>query len=190
MNQHQNIPVLPQTQPARYQISFVADTTVNKEEEEDPSDGESDYVHYEDALLSDLSIGKSSTYISPLTTDIDGAYNHSNLITPMRLLGGTIRSQPSRNQSSTQLSIACSAFLGYSYLDSLEAALMNGSKGNDTKMAETKDLERSEESHENNGAAKPDKDDHDGQDYKKQRFAEPYSMSCPSHHFVHGWILA
>ncbi len=112
MNQDQSIPVLPQTQTTRYQISFVADTTVNKEEEEDPSDGESDYVHDEDALLSDLSIGKSSTSISPLTTNTDGPCNHSNLITPLRLLGGTIRSQPSRNQSSTQLPIACSAFLG------------------------------------------------------------------------------
>jgi hypothetical protein len=44
-------------------------------------------------------------------------------------------------------------------------------------MAETKDLEWSEESHENASAAKPDKDDQDRQDYKKQRFAEPYSMS-------------
>ena len=44
MNQHQNIHVLPQTQTARSQISVVADTAFNKEEEEDPSDGESDYV--------------------------------------------------------------------------------------------------------------------------------------------------
>jgi hypothetical protein len=54
---------------------------------------------------------------------------------------------------------------------------MNESEGNDKKMAETKDLEQSEESHKNAGGAKPDKDDLDGQDYKKQRFAEPYSMS-------------
>jgi len=50
-------------------------------------------------------------------------------------------------------------------------------EGNDTKMAETKNLEQWEESHENAGGAKPDKDNQDGQDYKKQRSAEPYSMS-------------
>jgi len=47
-------------------------------------------------------------------------------------------------------------------------------EGNDTKMAETKNLEQWEESHENAGGAKPDEDNQDGQDYKKQRSAEPY----------------
>ena len=47
-------------------------------------------------------------------------------------------------------------------------------------MAETKDLERlgtctMKESQENAGGAKPDKDDQDGQDNKKQRFAETSS---------------
>ena len=50
----------------------------------------------------------------------------------------------------------------------------------DKEMAETKDLERSdtcamEESQENAGGAKPDKDDQDGQDNKKQLFAETSS---------------
>ena len=42
---------------------MCADTTVHKEEEEeeDPSDGESDYVHAEDALLSD--------YAPPITVN-------------------------------------------------------------------------------------------------------------------------
>jgi hypothetical protein len=50
-------------------------------------------------------------------------------------------------------------------------------EGKDTKMAETKKSEQWEESHENAGGAKPDEDDQDGQDYKKQRSAESYSMS-------------
>ena len=40
---------------------MCADTTVQEEEEEDPSDGKSDYAFDEDALLSDLSSGKSYT---------------------------------------------------------------------------------------------------------------------------------
>ena len=41
-------------------------------------------------------------------------------------------------------------------------------------MAETKNLEQWEESHENAGGTKPEEDDLDRQDYKKQRSAEPY----------------
>ena len=52
-----------------------ADTTVHKEEEGDPSDGESDY----DALLSDLSSGNSYTNsFSPTTNTTGGAYNQYN----------------------------------------------------------------------------------------------------------------
>jgi hypothetical protein len=51
------------------------------------------------------------------------------------------------------------------------------SEGENNEMAETVDLDCPEESHENAGGAKPDEDDQDGQDYKKQRSAEPYSMS-------------
>jgi len=58
---------------------MCADTTVHKEEEEDPSDSESDYVHDEDALLSDLSIGKSYTSsFSPTTDTTGGAYYQYN----------------------------------------------------------------------------------------------------------------
>ena len=55
---------------------MCADTTVHKEEEEDPSDGELDYIHDEDALLSDLSIGNSYTSsFSPTTHTTGGAYS-------------------------------------------------------------------------------------------------------------------
>jgi len=45
---------------------MCADTTIQEEEEEeDPSDGKSDYAFDEDALLSDLSSGKSYTSSFP-----------------------------------------------------------------------------------------------------------------------------
>ena len=198
---------------------MCADTTVHKEEEGDPSDGESDY----DALLSDLSSGNSYTNsFSPTTDTTGGAYNLYNqeellsyfkitynkeysppslspintntdsvtpsnqfkLITPMqkhtrsKLAAGTFnntiidRSKSAAGNSSTLLSLASSAF-NHTIID----MMVREGEGNDTKMAETKNLEQWEESHENAGGAKPDKDDQDGQDYNKQRSAEPYSMS-------------
>jgi hypothetical protein len=116
-----------------------------------------DYVHDEDALRSDSSInyneGKSSSSFSPITTDTEqGACNNSNLIAPMQALRNTIKSHTSGDQLSTQLSIASSLFSGYPYLE----AAMKESEGEDKEIAEIK---RSEESHENAGAAKPDKNE-------------------------------
>jgi hypothetical protein len=188
---------------------MCADTTEHKEEEEeDLSDGESDYVHAEDALLSDLSIGNSYTSsFSPTTHTTGGAYiqynelallsdfnitynkgdnspslspintntdsitpsNQFKRITPMKK---HTRSKLDAGNSSPQLSFTSSAF-NHTIIDMMESER----EGNDTIMAETKNLEQSEESHENAGGAKPDEDDQDGQDYNKQRSAEPYSMS-------------
>ena len=78
------------------------------------------------------------------------------------------RSKSAAGNSSPLLSLTSSA---------VKDMMETEGEGNDTKMAETKNLEQSEESHENAGGAKPDEDDQDGQDYKKQRSAEPYSMS-------------
>jgi len=44
---------------------MCADTTVQEEVEEDPSDGKSDYASDEYALLSDLSLGNSFTSSFP-----------------------------------------------------------------------------------------------------------------------------
>ena len=199
---------------------MCADTTVQEEEEEDPSDGKSDYASDEYALLSDLSSRKSYTSsFSPTTNTTGGAYNQYNqeellsdfnitynsppslspintntdsilpsnqfkLITPMqkhtrsKLAAGTFnntiidRSKLAAGNSSTLLSLASSAF-NHTIID----MMVREGEGNDTKMAETKNLEQWEESHENAGGAKPDEDDQDGQDYNKQRSAEPHSMS-------------
>jgi hypothetical protein len=80
------------------------------------------------------------------------------------------RSKSATGNSPTLLSLT-SAF-NHTIIDMMERK----GEGNDTKMAETKNLEQWEESHENAGGAKPDEDDQDGQDSKKQRSAEPYSM--------------
>jgi hypothetical protein len=194
---------------------MCADTTV--QEEEDPSDGKSDYAFDKCALPSDLSTGIDlSTVI-----DTTGAYNQYNqeelallsgfnitynkedsppssssitdsvepsnqykLITPMQkhtrsksaagnsspllfladpLFNHTIidRSKLAAGDSTSQLSLTSSAII-HSIID--------------TKMAETKKSEQWEESHENAGGSKPDEDDQYGQDSKKQRSAEPYSM--------------
>jgi hypothetical protein len=178
MDQHQNIPVLPQTQTTNYQISCVADTLTNKKEEEDPDD---DY----NPLLSDLSMTfkerkSSSSSFSPITTDAEDTYDYSNIITPMKVFGNTIKElQPSGNQSPTQSSIACSTIFGFpSFNSSLEAAMLNESKRDDKEMAKSENSESSEKSFDNaTVAAKPDKDDLDGQYYKKQYLAEPYNIS-------------
>jgi hypothetical protein len=172
MNQHQNIPVLPPTQ--------TQNAIVHKEEQkEDPSDGELEDVH--DLLT--IVIGKGSTHsFSPITTDTDGTNNHSNIITPMRILCNT-----TKDSSSPPLFITSSAFTDifrgdfFSPNNHTPTEMME-SKGGDKEMAETKDFERletctTEESHENAGGSKPGKDGQDKQDYKKQRSAECYSMS-------------
>ena len=59
---------------------MCADTTVQEEEEEDPSDGKSDYAFDKYALPSDLSTGKSNTSsFSPPTDTTGGAYNQFNI---------------------------------------------------------------------------------------------------------------
>lgn len=169
MDQHQNIPVLPQTQTTNYQISCVADTLINKKEEKDPDD---DY----DPLLSDV----SPSSFSPITTDAKDTYDYSNIITPMKVFGNTIKElQPSENQSPTQSSIACSTIFGFpSFNSSLEAAMLNESEREDKEMAKSENSESSEKSFDSaTAAAKPDKDDLDGQYYKKQYLAEPYNIS-------------
>jgi len=149
--------------------------------------------------------GRSPSCFFPISTNSNGAYNQFNSITPTHQYcraSSTIQSQSSGDQASTQtrssISIessgALSEFLEAAMVQSegnedsisienlgalsgsLEAAMVQ-SEGNDTKMAETVDLDCPEESHENAGGAKPDEDDQDGQDYKKQCSAEPYSMS-------------
>jgi hypothetical protein len=208
---------------------MCADTTVHKEEEEDPSDGKLYYdaLNECNSLLSDLSsTGKSSTSsVSPPTNTTGGAYNQYNqeelsdfnitynngdspslspmntntdsvtpsnqvkLITPMQKhtrsksaagssspllsLDNTIidRSKSAAGNSSPLLSLASSVF--HTMIDTMERE----GEGKDTKMAETKKSEQWEESHENAGGSKPDEDDQYGQDSKKQRSAESYSMS-------------
>ena len=233
---------------------MCADTTVQEEEEEeDPSDGKSDYALDEDAILSDLSSGNSFTSsFSPITNTAGGAYNQVNqeelqsdfnipynkgdsptslspintntdsftpsnqfkLITPMQkhtrsksaagnsspllsfdntiidrsksAAGGafnqfnsitpvqqdcrassTIQSQSSGNQASTQTHSSISIKSLGALTEFVEAAMVQSEEGNNTV-----DLDCPEESHENAGGAKPDEDDQDGQDYKKQRSAE------------------
>jgi hypothetical protein len=76
------------------------------------------------------------------------------------------RSKSAAGNSSPLLSLASSAF--NTIIDTMERE----GEGKDKKMAETKKSEQWEESHENAGGAKPDEDNQDGQDYKKQRSAE------------------
>jgi len=171
---------------------MCAESTVQEEQEEDPSDGKSDYALDEYALLSDLSTGKSYTSsFSPTTNTTSGAYNQYNqdellsdfniiynkgdsppslspintntdsvtpsnqfkLITPMQkytrsksaagnsspLLSfdNTIidRSKSAAGNSSTLLSLTSSAF-NHTIIDMMERE----GEGNDTKMAETKNL--------------------------------------------------
>jgi len=49
-------------------------------------------------------------------------------------------------------------------------------KGTTQKWQRLRTWGQWEESHENAGGTKPDEDDQGGQDYKKQRSAEPYSI--------------
>ncbi len=70
-------------------------------------------------------------------------------------------------QTRSSISIKSSGALS----EFLEADMVQSEGENNTV-----DLDCLEESHENAGGAKPDKDDQDGQD-KKQRSAEPYFMS-------------
>ena len=166
---------------------MCADTTFQEEDEEDPSDGKSDYALDEDALLSDFSSANSYTYtssFSPTTNTTGGAYNQYNqeellsdfnitynsppslspintntdsvlpsnqfkLITPMqkhtrsKLAAGTFnntiidRSKSAAGNSSTLLSLASSAF-NHTIID----MMVREGEGNDTKMAETKNLEQ------------------------------------------------
>lgn len=204
---------------------MCADTAVH--EEEDPSDGKSDYAFDQNALPSDLSTGidlktgiridlstgvndttggaynqyyqeelailsgfnitykgDSPPSLSSITDSVTASVEPSNqykLITPMQkhtrsksaagnssplfsLFNHTIidRSKLAAGDSTSKLSLTSSAFI-HSIID--------------TKMAETKKSEQWEESHENAGGSKPDKDDQYGQDSKKQRSAESYSMS-------------
>ena len=197
---------------------MCADATAH--EEEDPSDGKSDYAFDQYALPSDLSIGID------LSTGIDdttgGAYKQYNkdelallsgfnitynkrdsppslsstihsvepsnqytLITPMQK---HTRSKLAAGNSSPLLFLADSPF-NHTIIDRSKSAADDSTSQLsitsstiihsiiDTKMAETKKLEQWEESHENAGGSKPDKDDQYGQDSKKQRSAEFYSMS-------------
>ena len=84
---------------------------------------------------------------SPLLFLADSSFNHTIID----------RSKSAAGDSTSQLSLTSSAII-HSIID--------------TKMAETKKSEQWEESHENAGGAKPDQNDQDGQDYKKQRSAE------------------
>jgi hypothetical protein len=121
--------------------------------------------------------GNSSPQLSFDNTIIDisksaagGAYNQFNSITPVQQYcraSSTIQSQSSGNQASTQKRSLISIENSGALSEFLEAA-MRQSKGENN----TVDLNCPEESHENAGGAKPDKDDQDGQDYKKQRSAE------------------
>ena len=88
---------------------------------------------------------------SPLLFLEDSPFNHTIID----------RSKSVAGDSTSQLSLTSSAII-HSIID--------------TKMAETKKSEQWEESHENAGGSKPDEDDQYGQDSKKQRSAEPYSM--------------
>mgnify|MGYP000868567530 CR=1 FL=1 len=172
---------------------MCADTVVHKEE--DPSDGKSDYAFDQNALPSDLSTGINTTgaynqyyqeelallsgfnitynkgdspHSSSSITDSVEPSNQYKLITPMQK---HTRSKSAAGNSSPLLSLASSSFIAI--IDTMERE----GEGKDTKMAETKKSEQWEESHENAGGSKPDEDDQYGQDSKKQRSAESYSMS-------------
>mgnify|MGYP000500096455 CR=1 FL=1 len=181
---------------------MCADTVVH--EEEDPSDGKSDYAFDQYALPSDLSTGINTTgaynqyYQDELAllsgfnithnrgdsppssiTDSNEPSNQYKLITPMQK---HTRSKSAAGNSSPLLSLdntiidrsKSAAGDSTSQLSLTSSAIIHAII--DTKMAETKKSEQWEESHENAGGAKPDEDDQDGQD-KKQRSAKPYSMS-------------
>jgi hypothetical protein len=143
----------------------------------------SDYID-EDAVQSDISInieggGRSPSCFSPISTNSNGEYNQFNSITPAQQYcraSSTIQSQLSGDQASTQTRSSISIESLGALSEFLEAAMVQ-SEGENNEMAETVDLNCLEESHKNAGGAKPYKDDQDGQDYKKQRSAEPYSMS-------------
>ena len=227
---------------------MCADTAIQEEEEENPSDGQSDYAIDGYYSLSELSTGESYTRsFSPITNTTGGAYNQNNqeellelsitynkgdsstslspintnttpsnqfkLITPMQkhtrsksaagnsspllsyddsiinrsksAAGGaynpvqqycrassTIQSQSSGNQASKQTRSSNSIKSLGALSEFLETVMVQSEGENNTV-----DLDCPEESHENAGGAKPDEDDQDGQDYKKQRSAEPNSMS-------------
>ena len=129
--------------------------------------------------------GDSPPSISSLNTNTDSVTpsNQYKLITPMqkhtRSKSAAGNSSPllfltnsnsaytsAAGNSSSLLSLASSAF--HTIIDTMERE----GEEKDKKMAETKKSEQWEESHENAGGAKPDEDDQNGQDYKKQRSAE------------------
>ena len=240
---------------------MCADTTVQEEEEEDPSDGQSDFAHDDYALLlSDLSTeksytssfsptnnttggahnqynqeelpsefnitynkGDSPTSLSPINTNTDSvmpsnqfklitpiqkpkhtrsksaagnssplllfddsvinrsksavgvAQNQFNSITPVQQYcraSSTIQSQSSGNQTFTQTRSSNSIESRGEFSEFLETVMVESDGENNIV-----DLDCPEELHENAGGTKPDEDDQDGQDYKKQRSAEHYSMS-------------
>jgi len=189
---------------------MCADTVVH--EEEDPSDGKSDYAFDQNALPSDLSTGINTTgaynqyyqeelallsgfnitynkgdspHSSSSITDSVEPSNQYKLITPMQK---HTRSKSAAGNSSPLLRLADSSF-NHTIIDRSKSAAGDSTSQLsltssaiihsliDTKMAETKKSEQWEESHENAGGFKPDKDDQYGQDSKEQRSAESYSMS-------------
>ncbi len=103
------------------------------------------------------------------------AQNQFNSITPVQQYcraSSTIQSQSSGNQASTQTRSSNSIESRGAFSEFLETVMVQSEGENNTV-----DLDCPEELHENAGGTKPDEDDQDGQDYKKQRSAEPYSMS-------------
>jgi hypothetical protein len=103
------------------------------------------------------------------------ARNQFNSITPVQQYcraSSTIQSQSSGNQASTQTRSSNSIVSRGAFSEFLETVMVQSEGENNTV-----DLDCPEELHENAGGTKPDKDDKDRQDYKKQRSAEPYSMS-------------
>jgi hypothetical protein len=150
------------------------------------------YYQEELTLLSGYNITynerESNPSLSSTTNSVEPSYQYK-LITPIQKhtrsklaagnsspllsLDNTIidRSKSAAGNSSPQLSLPSSAF------DTKTNTMEKEGEGKDTKMAETKKSEQWEESHENAGGSKPDKDDQYGQDSKKQRSAESYSMS-------------
>ena len=187
---------------------MCADTVVHQEE--DLSDGKSDYAFDQNALPSDLSTGINTTgaynqyyqeelallsgfnitynkgdspHSSSSITDSEPS-NQYKLITPMQK---HTRSKSAAGNSSPLLFLACSLF-NHTIIDRSKLAAGDSTSQLsltssafihsiiDTKMAETKKSEQWTESHENAGGSKPDEDDQYGQDSKKQRSDEPYSM--------------
>ena len=168
---------------------MCADTSVVQE---DPSDGKSadsgksytsSFSPPTDTVISaynEFNItfkGDSSPSISSLNTTT-GSVTPSNqykLITP--IMQKHTRSKSAACNSSPPLFLPNSAFasaagnsspllsLTSSAIKTMIDRMEREGEGKDTKMAW-------EESHENAGGAKPDQNDQDGQDYKKQRSAE------------------